>query len=352
MLNYLFLLIVAFCTSLLAGPLARMLGRRLAIMDHPDELGMHSCSTPRSGGIGIGMAIWISLEVCWLLPGIIISNRQLAAMGIGCFGLFVTGLLDDLHEIKPAIKALGLFGTGLMVMLVSRHITLLGFERIDFLLGILALVASANAMNFLDGMDGLATGLATLAGLGFLGMGILLGDTVLACWAAVLAGSAGGFWPSNKPPARIFMGDSGSLVIGGILGWLLLLLAAHGPVFLLAGLILLSWLVLDAGLAIIRRIVLRRDIFTGDRRHVYDLLYRSCNSVWKTILIMYLFQLLFGLLVVSLLYLPWFVPAGLALSLWLGILAWMIRLGMFSPLESHVSTANGEAKRWAREIEE
>ncbi|MBI5806578.1 undecaprenyl/decaprenyl-phosphate alpha-N-acetylglucosaminyl 1-phosphate transferase [candidate division TA06 bacterium] len=352
MLNYLLLLMVAFLTALLTGPLARILGRRLAIMDHPDELGMHSNSIPRSGGIAIGMAIWVTLEVCWLLPGVIISNRQLVAMGIGCFGLFVTGLLDDLHEIKPYIKALGLFGAGLMIMLVSRHLTLLGFERMDFLLGIMALVASANALNFLDGMDGLAAGLTVLAGLGFLVLGMLLGDMILACWAAILAGAAGGFWPINKPPARIFMGDSGSLVMGGILGWMLLLLSAHGLIHLLAGFILLSWLVLDTGLAIVRRIVLSRDIFTGDRRHVYDLMHRRYNSVWKTILIMYLFQLIFGLLAVSALYLPWFLPAGMALVLWLGILACMIRMGMFAPLEADGPAVSYEAKRWPRETVE
>lgn len=342
MLNYLIVLITALAATMLFLPLAKIMGRRMDIWDHPDELGMHHNSTPRSGGIAMVFGIWVALEACWILPQMPMGGRQLAAMGIGSLGLFVIGLLDDLHEIKPHIKAIGLAAAGLAIMLVSRHISLTGYERLDFVLGIFVLIAGANALNFLDGMDGLASGLTAIISLGFLAMGLLAGpapaeglrpaggDAVLACWAAILAGAALGFCTSNCPPASIFMGDSGSLVLGGILGWMFLLLGSHGPSYLAAAAILLSWLILDTGLAIIRRAFLHRDIFTGDRRHVYDLMYKKYASVWKVNGIMCSLQLIFVMLALSTRFLTLWIPLGLAAALWLGVVGWMIKLGMFA----------------------
>jgi UDP-GlcNAc:undecaprenyl-phosphate GlcNAc-1-phosphate transferase len=334
-LYYLAISLISLLVTLLSIPLARVLGRRLEMMDHPDELGIHKVSTPRSGGIAIGFGIWVGLISCWLLPEVPLGSRQMAAMGIGGMGLFITGLLDDLHEIKPYVKALGLFGAGLVIMLVSRHLPLLGFERLDFLLGIAVIFFGANALNFLDGMDGLAAGVTVLAGLGFLGLGLALYDVTLACWAAILAGAGLGFWFRNRPPASIFMGDSGSLVLGGILGWMLLLLASHGPEKLAAGIILLSWLILDTGLSVVRRVMARRDLFTGDRGHVYDLLFGRYRSPGRVNAVMYLGQAGFSLLAVSVVWLPLWLPVSITLILWGTMIFWMFRLGMFSNKEAH-----------------
>jgi UDP-GlcNAc:undecaprenyl-phosphate GlcNAc-1-phosphate transferase len=266
---------------------------------------------------------------CWLLPEVPLTARQLAAMGIGGVGLFVTGLLDDLHEIKPYAKALGLAGAGLVIMLVSRHLVLLGFERFDFLLGVVIIFAGANALNFLDGMDGLAAGVAALASLGFMALGLIHSDVTLTCWSSILTGASFGFLFYNRPPASIFMGDSGSLVLGGILGWMLLLLGSHGPDKLVAGLILLSWLILDTGLSVARRMMQRRDLFTGDRGHVYDQLYKKYRSPARVNAVMYLGQACFSLLAVSTAWLPLWLPGSLAVALWLGAVMWMIKLGMF-----------------------
>lgn len=333
MLNFLAIFVTAIIATMAFLPLAKLLGRRMAIWDHPDELGMHLHSTPRSGGVAIVFGIWVALEICWMLPQTSMGGRQLAAMGLGSLGLFVIGLLDDLHEIKPHIKAIGLAAAGVTIMLVSRHLKLTGYERMDFLLGVLILVSGANALNFLDGMDGLAAGLAGIISLGFLAMGTLAGDSVLACWGAVLAGAAFGFCSSNCPPASIFMGDSGSLVLGGVLGWMFLLLGSHGPAELTSAFILLSWLVIDTGLAIVRRIILQKDIFTGDRRHVYDLMYHRYGSVWKVNGIMYAIQTCFVMMALSTRLLPLWSVIALTAATWLAIAGWMVGLGMFAPLD-------------------
>lgn len=333
MINYLIISVVAFGATILFLPLAKILGRRMNIWDHPDELGMHTNSTPRSGGIAMAFAIWLTLQICGLLPDLPVENRKLAAMAIGTLGFFGIGLLDDLREIKPHTKAIGLLAAAITVALVSRHFVITGFERLDFILSVLVLISGANALNFMDGMDGLASGVTAVASLGFLVTGLLFGDLVLSSRAAILIGATLGFYTRNRPPASIFMGDSGSLVLGGILGWMLLILASYGPAGVTAAVILVSWLALDTGLAIIRRLILHRDVFTGDRRHVYDMMYIKFKSVWKVNIIVYSIQGLFVLLAVSAKFLPWHLPASLALIAWLMIIWWMIRLGMFAPLE-------------------
>jgi len=333
MLNFLAIFVTAIIATMAFLPLAKLLGRRMAIWDHPDELGMHQNSTPRSGGVAIVFGIWVALEICWMLPQTSMRGRQLAAMGLGSLALFVIGLLDDLHEIKPHVKAIGLAAAGIAIMLVSRHIRLTGYERLDFMLGIFVLIAGANALNFLDGMDGLASGLTAVISLGFLAMGTLIGNAVLAGGGAGLAGAALGFCSSNCPPASIFMGDSGSLVLGGVLGWMFLILGSHGLPELAAAAILLSWRILDAGLAIIRRAILSRDIFTGDRRHVYDLMFRRYGSVWRVNGIMFLIQVWFVALALSTRCLSLVIPVTVTVASWLAIIFWMVRLGMFAPLE-------------------
>jgi UDP-GlcNAc:undecaprenyl-phosphate GlcNAc-1-phosphate transferase len=339
MLNYLIVLSTAFLATIIFVPLAKLMGRRMDIWDHPDELGMHLNSTPRSGGIAIAFGIWVALEGCWLLPQVSLGGRQLAAMGIGSLGLFVIGLLDDLHEIKPHVKAIGLVTAAVLIMMVSQHINLFGYERLDFMLGVFVLIGGANALNFLDGMDGLASGLTVIISMGFLIMGLMAGDIILSCWAAILAGTALGFCCSNFPPASIFMGDSGSLVLGGITAWMFLMLGSHGPTFLISAIILLSWLILDTGMAILRRAVLHRDIFTGDRCHVYDLIYRKNGSIWVTNILMYSLQLLFVILASSIRWLPIWMPIVLTVILWVVIFFWMVWLGMFSCKREAVTKA-------------
>ncbi len=333
MINYLIISVVAFGATILFLPLAKILGRRMNIWDHPDELGMHTNSTPRSGGIAMAFAIWLTLQICGLLPNLPLENRKLAAMALGTLGFFGIGLMDDLREIKPHTKAIGLFAAALAITLVSRHFSITGFERLDFIFSILVLIAGANALNFLDGMDGLASGVTAIASLGFFITGLLFGDIVLACWGAIVIGATLGFLTRNRPPASIFMGDCGSLMLGGILGWMFLILATYGPSGITAAAILVSWLVLDAGLAIIRRLILHRDIFTGDRRHVYDMMYIKFKSVRKVDATVYSIQGCFVLLAVAARFLPWHLPAAVTLIAWLGIIWWMIRLGMFAPAE-------------------
>ena len=324
--------VVAFAAVLASLPLARLLGRRLGAWDTPDELGMHPAPVPRSGGIAILLGVVLSLETMKLLPGTGGSARQSAAVTIGTLAFFLVGLLDDLHEIRPYLKAIGLVLAALLFAMLSPYARMTGFERLDVMIAVLALVGGANALNFMDGLDGLAAGMAAIAALGFCALSRTAGLALEGSWALALAGACAAFWLANMPPARIFMGDCGSLVLGFSLSGLLLTVGAGHPVRLMAGAIILSPLILDTGLAIVRRLLLHRDVFTGDRRHLYDLVYLRTRSVWKTDISMYLLGLCFAGLGAAAPFLdPWAV-ASLAAAGWLAVSAWAVRLGMFSPV--------------------
>jgi UDP-GlcNAc:undecaprenyl-phosphate/decaprenyl-phosphate GlcNAc-1-phosphate transferase len=337
MLNHVLISGVAFTTTLAALPLAALLGRRMGAWDSAEELGMHAAPVARSGGIAIMLGIVLSLEILKLLPGAGFPARPSAALTIGTLAFFLVGLLDDLHEIKPYLKATGLVLAALLFTMLSPYYRVAGFERLDVLLAVAVLVGGANALNFMDGMDGLAAGMAAIAAAGFFVMAHLSGLEPECDWALALAGAGIAFWLVNKPPARIFMGDCGSLLLGFGLSVLLLAVGDRSPRRLLAGAVILFPLILDAGLAIVRRAVLRRDIFSGDRRHSYDLLFLRYRSVWRTDLMMYALGLVFAALGIGSLFVPLAVTLAAGLALSSAFVWWLTALGMFAP-------ANGAAR--------
>lgn len=330
MLSLLLLFTLAGAITFIATPLASLLGRRMGAWDHPDELGIHREATPRTGGIAIALGLFIGLQAAWGQSIDILTNRLVVAAATGSALVFIVGLLDDLREIKPYAKALGLAAAALMSQMISPHASLTGFERMDFVFGIVVLFFGANAVNLLDGMDGLASGVVAIACLGFAVILYLEGHQLLNAEAAMAAGAALGFWLNNRPPAKIFMGDCGSLMLGFILFGLGLRFASYGANKALIALCVLSIPILDTLLAILRRLLARADVFSGDRKHIYDLLFTKLRTVWRVDLVIYLMAAGFSGLGLVMLHLPWTASLGLLAASWAGIICWMVHLGMFS----------------------
>jgi UDP-GlcNAc:undecaprenyl-phosphate GlcNAc-1-phosphate transferase len=148
----------------------------------------------------------------------------------------------------------------------------------------------------------------------------------------VVIGTALSFLYYNRPPAKIFMGDCGSLLLGFYLAGMGLNIAATGPRTFIPVLLVFSPFILDTGLAIVRRLLSRVDVFSGDRRHMYDLLQVKLLSVWRVDWLMWGLGSAFaalGFIAVPLE--PRWQAAMLAGS-WLAVILWMIRLGMFVPI--------------------
>jgi UDP-GlcNAc:undecaprenyl-phosphate GlcNAc-1-phosphate transferase len=212
------ILVVSGLISFGLTPVVSRSARALGILDMPASRKVHSAPTPLLGGL----AIYVAFAAAILANSIL--DRQVVAILLGATLLVLVGVLDDILEVPAAVKMLAqLVATGIVI---GSGVVLTLFPQswmgnlIDIVLTVLWLLGITNAMNFFDGMDGLATGLSIITA-SFLGLFALLTYQPFLGWfAAAMVGSCLGFLPFNfrpRAPAAIFLGDSGSTFLGFVL---------------------------------------------------------------------------------------------------------------------------------------
>ncbi len=217
--RWLYILILAFGFSGLTTPVCRMLAMRLGVFDKPGGHKIHQETTPLLGGAAVFLGFGLPL----IINGIF--DLEFSAILFAALVIFVIGVMDDTINLKAHLKliiqvvlALGLTFIGVRIVLVPETI-LLG-SALNCLLSVIWIVGITNAMNFFDGMDGLAAGLAAIIAF-FLAVVALQMDDPFVGWAAVaMIGACLGFLPYNFRPrkkALIFLGDAGSTTIGFVL---------------------------------------------------------------------------------------------------------------------------------------
>ena len=213
---------VAFLVPLLATflltPAAAGLARRLGVLDRPGERKAHVDPTPYLGGAALALGL--------VVAGFVIgaTTRQalvIAACGLVVFGL---GLLDDLRGLRPAPKLAVEAVLAVALWLGGVRAGFFDIPALDLVLTIVWVVVITNAVNLTDNMDGLASGIAAIASAAYFAIAAPQGDYLVAAFAAALGGASVGFLRYNFPPARIFLGDAGSLLLGFLLATLGLLL--------------------------------------------------------------------------------------------------------------------------------
>jgi UDP-GlcNAc:undecaprenyl-phosphate GlcNAc-1-phosphate transferase len=253
-LDWVLLLFSALSAVALVGlsiPLARALG----IVDNPGEIKIHSLPTPRFGGIGIVAAV-----VIWGLYSGSLSGWAL----LGLLIIAATGALDDRYNLSPKVR----LGAELIAGLALGLHFWSGLGWLGLVMGIVLVPVMANAVNLIDGMNGLASGNAMISAAG---LAIMLWSLELeAMLAIIVVGSLVGFLVWNYPKAKTFMGDCGSLSTGYMLAMLLMFSATHGWITFLAAGVMVSFPLYDMVAGIIRRWRRGKPIFDGDRDHTYD----------------------------------------------------------------------------------
>ena len=216
----------ALVLALALTPAAIWLARRLRVVDMPAARKVHTVPTPRLGGI----AIYLGFVGGTLLLGV--YTRQVAAILLAGSLVFATGLADDYWDISPWLKLLGQVAAAALLVLAGFSVQFITnpFTGATVSLGLLGvpitvlwLVGVSNAVNLIDGMDGLASGVAAIASVATAIVCLSQGEAVAAALAGVLAAAALGFLPWNFNPAKTFMGDCGALFLGFILGTLALM---------------------------------------------------------------------------------------------------------------------------------
>jgi UDP-GlcNAc:undecaprenyl-phosphate/decaprenyl-phosphate GlcNAc-1-phosphate transferase len=334
--EYALVLMVALTVTYLLTPVTRRLAIAAGALAKVRDRDVHAISTPRWGGLAILAGLAAGLQAARHLPAL----RQVFAAGsqnsaapprailMGAAVICLVGAIDDRWELDALTKLAGqilaagitvLQGVQLYFIPLPHQAPLLLSPEVSAPITVLFILVTINAVNFIDGLDGLAAGVVAIAALAFFAYSYQLlvkgGFQVMATptlITALLAGACLGFLPHNFNPAKVFMGDSGSMLIGLVLGSATISLTGTvapdqlGKSFAGAFLpIVLPFAVLavpfaDLAMAVLRRTVAGRSPFSPDKRHLHHRLLEIGHSQTRAVLIMYFWAALAGSAVVAL----------------------------------------------------
>lgn len=306
-LTSLFAFILALAISFACTPAVRMLAIKIKAVDVPkDNRRMHKVPIPRMGGLAIFAGFLVS--VLFFVP----LGTEFRSILIGALILVVLGIIDDIVSLKPKTKFAGQIIAALIPALsgVSIHgivnpfvpgqYSTLGIFSIP--LTVIWIVGITNAVNFIDGLDGLACGVSAIATVTMFIIAVLFGEIYIALMMAALAGACLGFLPYNMNPAKIFMGDTGSMFLGYILATVSIqgLFKFYAVISFAVPFILLGLPIFDTGFAIVRRLLKGQSPLQADRGHVHHRLIDLGFDQKQSVAILYTFSALMGLTAVIL----------------------------------------------------
>lgn len=296
--------VVAFLAAFATTPLAVKIAYRVGAVDVPkDGRRMHKKPIPRLGGIAIVFGFMLSVICFCRLPW------EYVGILLGGIIIMFMGAIDDCNPLPALLK----FG----IQIIAALIPVLFGVKIEFfssfnlfndtplwVLGGLSvpitifwIVALTNAMNLIDGLDGLAAGVACISSLCLLVVSLMLSETHVALFTACLAGACFGFLPYNFNPAKIFMGDSGSTFLGYVLACISIegmLKGATTVISIAVPLVVLALPLLDTATAIIRRMINHKPIMQPDRGHLHHKLIDRGFSQKQAVLTLYSISAILG----------------------------------------------------------
>lgn len=292
-------LFVAAIVAALATPLAIYFAPKIGLMDIPkDNRRVHNKPMPKFGGAAIYLGMMISLAA------FASDFKGVRVIMLGCTMIFILGMIDDILNLRPALKFAGQVLTASVVFALGIRITfvritiidnLMGAETfmfagvIDYVVTVLWLVAITNSVNLIDGLDGLAAGISAISALCIAYVAYIHGYVVPTMVMMAVAGSALGFLPFNFHPAKIFMGDSGSQ----LLGFAIAAFSVAGTVksatimVVLMPALVLGLPIFDTIMAIVRRTSRRQSIGTADKEHLHHRIMKAGFGQRRAVLLMY-----------------------------------------------------------------
>ena len=301
-MDYSRLLIMVFVTFLVVVifiPIVKRIAVHIGAIDIPNKRKVHKTPIPRMGGIGI----YLGFLVGYMLFGS--ESIRMNAILIGSFIIILTGLIDDIKPVPAKYKILGqiaaasvipLYG-GIILQDISAFGIYLNFGSLSTIITIIFIVAIMNCINIIDGLDGLSSGIAIIYFLMIGIIGVMFNSVGLdMILTFIMLGATLGFWVYNFNPASIFMGDSGSLFLGYIIS-VIALLGYKNVTFtsLIVPIFLLAIPIMDTLFAIIRRLLKHESIAMPDKSHLHHQLLKLNFSVKKTVVIIYLVDILFAM---------------------------------------------------------
>src|SRR5919106_3408675 len=318
---------VAALLAWLLVPLAERLARRIGAVDYPNERSLHQVPTPKLGGLAIFVGISVALVL--FLPW----AQQTQALLVGAAVITLVGVVDDIFDLPPGVKLLGQIVAASIPALngVTVGVFTLPFVggveltddlfalpfggedvQVGELLTVVGIVAVINVINLIDGIDGLAAGVCVISAATMAVIALSLERLGAGVLAALTAGGALGFLRHGFPPASSFMGDTGSNLLGYLLGAIAVqgALKTNAVVALFFPLVVLAVPILDTGFVIAKRLKYRRPIYRADRWHFHHRMANIGFSQRRTLAYLYGWAAVMAGLALALRFVPYSDDAG------------------------------------------
>jgi len=301
---YIGALLSAFVVTFISMPFVIKLAYKIGAVDQPDIRKVHSRAMPRLGGL----AIFSSFLICMVF--IIKVSGPFLGLIYGACIIFLVGFLDDIFQLSPWAKLFGQVVAaavaiyfGIVVQFVTNPFDgLLNLGILSIPVTFLWIVGISNAINLIDGLDGLAAGVSGIAAVAMGVVAIVQGEPVVSWAAFVLAAAILGFLPYNFYPAKTFMGDGGSNFLGFALACLAVMGTAKSAavISLFIPVLALGIPIFDTFFAVIRRINNKSPIFMPDKDHLHHRLLALGMSHRRSVLLIYAASGFFGTVAVTL----------------------------------------------------
>jgi UDP-GlcNAc:undecaprenyl-phosphate GlcNAc-1-phosphate transferase len=313
-------IVASFVCALAATALCKKIALKFGIVDKPDNLvKTHKEPVAYLGGIGIlvGFTVGVltGLYLVRDMELVVAFRWLLGILGGAAIACFV-GVIDDLFDISPGRKMLGQVAAAAVLVAAGirpalHYVT--GVFNVEMSAGaetwlgvpvvIFFVLGATNSLNLLDGLDGLCAGVTGIITLAMLLLAIHLGtwefsnvggDCVRVVVCLAIVGGVFGFLPFNRHPAKIFMGDAGSMLLGFVVATLMILFAERTPRWWMASIVVFGLPILDTATALVRRLINKRPLFVSDRGHLYDQLMDRGLSLRSTVKICYALAALYA----------------------------------------------------------
>lgn len=297
--RYYLLFISPLVISFLVTPLVLKMALKSGVVDEPGGRKIHTGRKPLLGGLSLYIAILVSVLVFYA------QSRQIVALLVGMSIIVIVGVIDDSCDLNPFAKLGGQFVAATVLLLMSapsfnpvlRFLDgFLYFRFFSYALIAIWIVAIINAFNLIDGVDGLAIGSALIIGIFMVVLSLIYGNMWTFGISIILLGACLGFFPYNFQPARIFLGDTGSMLLGFILAAMFLFNVQYSVSMSLffGAVFLFIYPVVDMSYAVFRRLRNRKPIFSGDREHIHHRMLRQGVPARYAVYIIYAGSFMLG----------------------------------------------------------
>lgn len=344
--------VCSLAVSFIMTPPVKNFAEKVGAIDVPkDDRRVHNHPIPRMGGLAIFIGFICSLLI--FVP----MNTEVSGLLIGALIIAIMGALDDIVSLSPMVKLLGQIAAAIVAIRsgiyfnyissfnIFSHETAVAIGYLSIPLTMLWIVGCTNAVNLIDGLDGLACGVSAISSLTMFVVSVFVADTDVSIILAALTGACLGFIPFNTNPAKIFMGDVGSQFLGYVLATasIMGMFKFHAIIAFLVPLFALALPLADTAFAFVRRIARGQSPFHADKGHFHHRLLAMGMSQKQAVAVLYSVSALLGLVAVLL------VGDSILLRVICIIMAfviclttWYVVLRKFAPRGDHVHTSESD----------